>query len=350
MARPVPGASSRPTLRDVASVAGVSIKTVSRVVNGESGVRAHKVEAVRRAVAELGYRTDVGASSLRRADGRTAAVGAILQDLANPFSAAVHRALEDAAREHDMIVFAGSVDEDPERERRLVRAFTGRRADGLVVVPASAEHSHLAQEVGEHTPVVFVDRLPAGFPADAVVTDNVEGAAAAVAHLAAGGHRRIAFLGDLTSISTARARHEGYCLAMQRLGLPVGEDVVVQDLHEQQAVERTVRALFRLRTPPTALFTAQNYVTVAAVRTLQALGLEQRVALVGFDDFPLAELVRPGVTVIAQDPDEIGRRAAAILFARLDGDDRPPRVDVVPTRLVVRGSGEIPPPATVRAV
>jgi LacI family transcriptional regulator len=131
---------------------------------------------------------------------------------------------------------------------------------------------------------------------------------------------------------------------MRRLGLGVVEGLVVQDLHEQQAVEQATRDLMTLAEPPTALFTAQNYVTVAAVRTLQALGLEQRVALVGFDDFPLAELVRPGVTVIAQDPDEIGRRAAAILFARLAGDDRPPRVDVVPTRLVVRGSGEIGPP------
>ena len=139
----------------------------------------------------------------------------------------MHRALEDAAREHDMIVFAGSVDEDPERERRLVKAFTGRRADGLVVVPASAEHSHFALEVGEHTPVVFVDRLPSGFPADAVVTDNVEGADAAVSHLAAHGHRRVAFLGDLSSISTARARHEGYGRAMRRLGLTVVEELIV---------------------------------------------------------------------------------------------------------------------------
>jgi LacI family transcriptional regulator len=335
--------SSRPTLRDVAGLAGVSLKTASRVVNGEKGVVAAKVQAVERAVRQLDYRPDIAASSLRRADGRTAAVAALLEDLANPFSAEVHRALEDAARQRNVLIFAGSVDEDPERERQLVRAFTDRRADALVIVPASQDQAYLARAVPEGTPVIFVDRPPSGYAADAVVTDNADAAAAAVDHLAERGHRRIAFLGDLAKIATARDRFAGYARALAMRALPAPPHLAAYDLHSHPTAEAAVDRMLDGPDPPTALFTAQNNITVAAIRCLQRRGLESRVALVGFDDFPLAELLRPGVTVMTQDPTTIGRTAAEILFARLEGDTSPPRTAVVPTRLVVRGSGEIPP-------
>ncbi len=173
----------RPTLKDVAALAGVSMKTVSRVINGEPGVAPAKVESVEQAVRQLDYRPNLTASSLRRLDGRTAAVAALLEDLANPFSAELHRALEDVAHDHDVLLFAGSLDESPEREKQLVRAFTSRRADALIIAPASSDQSYLAYEVPEGTPVVFVDRAPVGFDADAVVADNVEGARRAVTHL-----------------------------------------------------------------------------------------------------------------------------------------------------------------------
>lgn len=325
----------------MAQLAGVSIKTVSRVVNGEPGVVEAKVEAVREAVRELDYQQNVAASSLRRADGRTAAVAALLEDLANPFSAGVHRAIEDAARERNVLIFAGSVDENPDRERQLVRAFTARRADALIIVPATDDHRYLANEVHEGTPVVFVDRPPVGFPADCVMVDNRDGASRAVRHLAEHGHQRIGFLGDLTTIPTARQRYDGYVGALSLAGLSVPADLVVHNLHEQGLAEDAVRRLLELPEPPTALFTAQNNITVAAVRVLQRLGLQSSVALVGFDDFPMAELLEPGVTVIAQDPARIGRTAAEILFARLAGDTSPRTTRIIPTELVQRGSGEI---------
>ncbi len=336
--------SSRATLRDVAALAGVSIKTVSRVVNGEPGVGAEKLVAVRRAVAQLDYRPNHSASSLRRADRRTSAVGAVLDDLANPYSAEVLRALEDSARERDVLVFAGSVDGDPDRERELVRAFSSRRADALVLVPVTEQQGYLEREIEVGTPVVFIDRAPTGFRADCVVTDNVEGAAHAVRHLAARGHRRIAFLGDARRLPTARDRFNGYLEAMASLGLPVPSQLVARDLLTPNLAERATDRFMSSDDPPTALFTSRNDITIAAVRCLQQRGLERRTALVGFDDFPLADLVRPGVTVMAQDPTAIGRHAAELVFARLAGDHSPARTAVVRTRLVQRGSGEVPPP------
>ncbi len=342
---------ARATLRDVAALAGVSVKTASRVVNGERGVVSAKVSAVKQAVLQLDYRPDQRAASLRRADGRTAAVAALLEDLANPFFAEVHRALEDSARERDVLIFAGSVDEDPERELSLIRAFTARRADALVIAPATEHQGYLAGEVPSDTPVVFVDRRPTGFSADAVLADNVEGSLTATRHLADHGHRRIAFLGDSQQIYTARERLAGHVRAVLDLGLDRDRDLTAVGLLDQGAAGAALDRMLSLPDPPTAIFTAQNNLTVAAIRTLQARGLEQQVALIGFDDFPLADLVCPGVTVLAQDPAEMGRRAAERVFARLGGDSSPPVEVVVPTRLVARGSGELParPPRRARA-
>lgn len=333
------GAKARPTLRDVALLAGVSPKTVSRVVNGEAGVSAPKTAAVQRAIAQLDYRPNFTASSLRRSSGRSAAIAAVLEDLANPFSAALHRALEDAARERGVLIFAGSVDENPDRERDLIHAFTMRQADALVVAPASDDQSYLAGEVNAGTPVVFVDRPPVGLPVDAVLADNHDGAASAVHHLVAHGHRNIAYLGDLQTIPTARQRFQGFREALADHGLR--PSAAVHDLHTERESEQAAHRLLSADSPPTALFTSQNLVTIGAIRALRQLGRQHDVALVGFDDFPLADLLQPAVTVIAQDPSEMGRVAASLIFRRLDGEQWRPRPHLVATRLIPRGSGEI---------
>jgi len=321
---------SRATLRDVALLAGVSPKTVSRVVNREPGVTEAKVTAVTAAIEKLGYRPNFTASSLRRAGGRTATIGVVLENVANPFSSSLHRAMEDVAREHGVSILAGSVDEDPARERDLINIFAGRQVDGLVVAPASGNQGYLTTELLAGTPVVFVDRPPVGIQADTVVIDNRAGARRAVEHLIAHGHHTIGYLGDLRSIATARDRLQGYRDALADQGIRPGP--VVENVHTEREAEQAVHRLLAGNRPPTALFTAQNLVTIGAIRALRALRRQHAVALVGFDDFPLADLLEPGVTVVAQDPAALGRHAAELLFARLEGDDSPPRRIVVPTR------------------
>ncbi len=321
-------------MNDVARTAGVSLKTVSRVVNGETTVAADLAARVRAAVASLDYRPHLGASMLRRNDRRTRTIGILLEDVANPFSAALHRAIEDQARGHGMQVLTGSLDEDPERERDLAAAFAERQTDGLILAPTGADLGHLAAHTA--MPVVFVDRTPTGFTGDTVVSTNISGAAGAVRHLVARGHRRIAFLGDHRRLSTAHDRHLGYLRALGRQAGPV-----VHDLHDPTAAERATIAMLRGPDPPTAIFAAQNTITIGAVRALRRLGRQHAVALVGFDDFPLADLLDPPVTVVAQDPSRMGRTAAAALFERIDGHDGPPREIRIPTTLIPRGSGEL---------
>jgi LacI family transcriptional regulator len=298
---------------------------------------------VRTAIEELKFQPNAGARSLRRSDGRTSSIGLLLQDVSNPYSASVQRAVEDEARPRGVLVFSGSLDEDPARERELVRAFTARRADGLLIVPASSDQGYLELEVQAGTAIVCIDREARGLAVDSVITTNAAGAAEGTRHLAAGGHRRIAYLGDRWAILTARQRYEGYRAALETLRIPLDPSLVVHDLHDPAAADGSVMALLDRQDPPTALFTAQNLVTIGAIRALRRVGRERSVAVLGFDDFPVADLLSPGVSVVAQDPVAMGGLAAAILFRRIAGDARPPQTHVVPTALIRRGSGEIPP-------
>lgn len=341
------GAAVRaPTMRDVAALAGVSIKTVSRVVNREPGVSPELASRVLDAVALLGYRHNLTASSLRRADQKTATIGLLLDDSSNPFSSELLRAIEDVAWERGTLALAGSSDEDPDRQRELLHALVSRRVDGLIAVPASGNQSNLLRERLLGRPMVLVDR-PAP-EADSVTVDNRAGAARALRHLVAHGHRRVAFLGDLRSLWTATERYAGYVEGLAAEGIALDPHLVVMDVRGVDAAERAVSALLSSAEPPTALLTGQNLITIGAIHALQRLGLQHRVALVGFDDFPLADLLDLRVSVVAQDPTAIGRAAAELLFARLDGDRRPPQQVVVPTRLIARGSGELRPDAPLR--
>jgi LacI family transcriptional regulator len=330
-------------MRDVAALAKVSIKTVSRVVNGESGVTPRLARQVLAASERLNYRHNLTASSLRRSDGRSATIGVVLEDVANPFCSALSRSIEDVAVRRGVLVLAGSSDEDGDRERKLVSAFASRRVDGLIIQPSSEDHSYLLTERKAGTAIVFVDRPPAFFDADTVLTDNAAGVRRGVRHLVEHGHRRIGYLGDLHKIVTAAERHRGFVEELADHRIDVDETLVRLDLRGIERAEAAAIELLRLPNPPTALFAGQNLITIGVFRALRRLEVHQRVALIGFDDILLADLLQPGITVIAQDPAAIGRTASEMLFRRLDGDQSPSEHRIVLTRLIPRGSGEIAP-------
>jgi LacI family transcriptional regulator len=327
-------------MSDVARLAGVSIKTVSRVVNAEPGVHAETAERVLAAIERLGFRRNVGALNLRRGSS-TGTIGLVLEDVANPFYSGLTRAAEEVARQHGRQVLTGSSDEDATRERELSLEFCARRVDGLIVVPASRQHAYLAPEITSGLPVVFVDRPPGDVVADTVLVDNLAGAATAVAHLAGHGHRRIAFLGDAPDIFTAGERLRGFREGCVRAGIPYDERLVAMGPHTRAGMPDVLARLLGGPSPATAVVTGNNRITVLVLRALA--GARRRPALVGFDDFELADLLDPPVSVVTSDPGLLGQTAAELLFARLDGDTSPPRRIVLPVRLVPRGSGEVGP-------
>jgi LacI family transcriptional regulator len=331
----------RPTMKDVASLAGVSLSTVSRVVNGEKA-RSDLTARVHHAVGMLGYRRDLTASTLRRADRVSASIGIVVADVANPFFAAVVRGVEEVARERGVLSFIGSSDEEPARERELTHALGGRRVDGLIVVPTAGDQSHLLADRQVGLALAFVDRPPRYLDADAALSDNHGGVTTAVRHLLGAGHRRVAFLGDRERLFTTAERLRGYRETLAEAGIVADDALVRLDLSAPGAAESATSGLLARAEPPTAVVTGQNFVTVGAVHALRAAGRQHEVALVGFDDIPLADAVDPGLTVIAQQPLVLGRRAAELLFSRIDGYDGPSRSVVVPTELIPRGSGELP--------
>src|SRR3954466_3751425 len=333
----------RPTMREVAAVAGVSLSTVSRAINDDPKVDPDLAAKVRDAVAMLGYRRDVTATTLRRADRLSASIGLVFDDVANPFHATLHRGIEDVARDRGVLAFAGSSDEEGERERDLVHAFLARRVDGLVIVPAGSDHGYLLRDREAGVALVFVDRPPGFIDADVVLSDHAGGARAATAHLLVAGHRRIGYLGDRQRIHSAAERLRGHTEALAAGGAPYDPALVRMELEDSAMAARATAELLALDDPPPAVVAAQNLITLGAVSALRTRGVQHEVALVGFDDLPLADAVDPGLTVVAQDAGGLGRAAAERLFAQLDGDGGPSRQTVLPTTLIARGSGEIAP-------
>jgi LacI family transcriptional regulator len=340
----VPTRRARATIRDVAALAGVGIKTVSRVINDEANVSPQMRDRVQRAISTLNFKPHQGAGALRRGDRKTLTLGLLVDAVDNPFSASISRAVEHVASARHTAVFAASVDDDPDREHELVEALTRRRVDGLILTTITADHGYLQTEREQGMPIVFVDRPPVGLAVDAVLSNNYEAAYEATRHLIDRGHRAIAHLGDELTISTARDRRRGFTDALVGAGLGESTGWHTDHLRSADEAYAAVVELLGRSDPPTALFTSQNVVTIGAVRALHQLGRQHDVALIGFDDLTLADTLVPSLTVMAQDPNRMGVLAAERLFARLDGDRSPAETYVVPARLIVRGSGEIPPP------
>jgi LacI family transcriptional regulator len=306
-------------MKDVASRAGVALKTVSRVVNGEPGVTPETARRVLGAIADLGFRRNESARLLRT--GRTATLGFIADTWTNSEHAAVYRGLENTAREHGYLLYCGSTDADPEREERLALAMCARRVDGLIIIPTPGSHDYLVSEIEAGVATVFVLRPPELVRADTVLPDERGGARAAVAHLIAQGHHQIGFLGGPDGHRSRTLRAE-CAAALSLAGLPVNQALL------NLSVEGLAKA------EVTAVFCADQERSRDALRA----AFPRPVAIVGFGDFELADLVSPPVSVVSYDPVLIGRSAGELLIRRLAGDQAPPRRIEVPVRLVVRSA------------
>jgi Transcriptional regulators len=329
----------RPTLRDVSAIAGVSPKTVSRVINQDRGVAPATAERVRAAIRELGFHPNPVARSLRM--GRDDAIGLIVENIADPFFAEVTGAVEEIARERGMFVIITSSGYAPENERVAIGGLTDRRVAGLIIVPTSGDHSYLG-EPPLRMPAVFADRPPIQHDSDTVLSDNEGGARMATAHLLGYGHRHIAFVGDRLHVYTTRLRYQGFRTAMLEAGVPVDDRLVRVDALGAQNSTAVMLDLLAGDPAPTAVISGNARASLGVVRALHLSGRTD-VAHVSFDDFHAAESLNPPVTAISQDPQRLGRRAAELLFDRINGETAPPRRVVLPVRLIIRGSGELSP-------
>jgi LacI family transcriptional regulator len=329
----------RATIIDVAREAGVSATTVSHVLNGTRSVAEPTKQRVLAAIERLNYEVNSLAQSLK--SDRSQTVGLLVTDISNPFFTSLVRGAEDVANASGYSVMLCNTDEKPEKELTYLRMLRRKRVDAILMAPTGVPQPLVDQLIGLGFPLVYFDRPAPGAASDTVLVDNVGGAHEAVSHLLSLGHRRVGVITGLFGVGTTNERLDGYMRAMDEHGMPVDRALVRQGNSRLDGGFREMLALLDLRDPPTAVFSTNNLMTLGALGALQSrrVAVPDQMAIVGFDDFEWAAVLRPRITAVAQPTYEIGATATRMLIERIEdrGGSEPRRV-VLPTRLIVRES------------
>ena len=323
-------------MSDVAKLARVGTMTVSRVLKGNVPVSDETKSRVLDAVAKLNYLPNEIARSLR--EQRTRQIGIIVPNLHDPFFAVCTGAISLVAKQHSYSTIITTSDENPQTELMEAKRMLRRNIEGLIIIPARGQ-TLLNDPEFEQTPIVTLDRPVAGSPFDSVVVENKHGAQLGVEHLIAHRHRRIACLGLTSELWTMRQRQQGYCAAMEAAKLKVDSHILTECAPDTL---QTIRMLLQRKAPPTAIFCCNNLTTRNTLHALSTLKIRipEEVALIGFDDFEMADIIQPAVTVVRQPSDTMGRIGAELLLSRLTAakrQNKPKRI-VLPVELVVRSS------------
>jgi LacI family transcriptional regulator/LacI family repressor for deo operon, udp, cdd, tsx, nupC, and nupG len=327
------------SLVEVARRAKVSISTVSRTINQTGKISQETQEHVRRVMRELGYKPNRVARRLR-AGGKCHLLGLIIPNIQNPFFADLARGVEDVAFRNNYAVLLCNYDEDADKERFYLDVMQQESVDGIILPPIHEQDPAVWRVVRSGMPVVCVDRSLADAPIDRVEIDNRRGAFDAVNHLIQRGHRRIGVISGPADSSTGRERLAGCRQAQEQAGLALTADLIRYGDYKQESGRSLTADLLALPEPPTALFVSNNLMTIGAIEAIHALRLRipEQVALVGFDDLPLAAVFNPPLTVVRQPAYDAGRSAAELLFQRLETPARPPTSLVLLPELIVRRS------------
>ncbi len=334
------------TIYQVAARAGVSVATVSRMINASGYVGARSRERIESAMKQLHYEPNSLARSLTTK--QTEMLALLVTDISDPFSAQIARGVQDIAREVGYIPIICSIDDDPQIEIETVRSLRRKRVDGIILTSLTQTHGASSEDHVRvlHTlceqglAVVCIGRPPMHPRADVVTTDTGMGARSAVAHLAALGHRRIGFIGGQIRLGVALGRLTGYREGLAVAGLSADVRLVREGYLDEASGGRETRALLALPDPPTAIFCVNDRTAFGVLSALDEMGLAvpDDIAVVGFDDVPLASLVHPALTTVRQPAQEIGRQAATYLLERIAHPDTPHQRSVLPCELVVRRS------------
>ncbi len=327
------------TIKDVAAHAGVSVATVSAVINSNKYVSPGLAQRVHESITALDYECNGLAQGLKKHTSHT--IGLIISDITNPFFTSVVRGVEDVASARGYSLILGNTDEDLKKEMSYMRLLESKRADGLIVAVTLGNHAYLRSWPTHRLPLVSIDRLPSELGIDAVLLDNVAGARQAVEHLITLGHERIGIVTGLPSITTTQERLTGYKQALEAHGIPLDPALIAEGNSRIDGGERgALQLLTQETTRPTALFVTNGQMIIGALQAINQVGLHcpQDIALVGFDDFAWAAVMHPRLTTVRQPTYEIGQKAAQLLFERLEKRDAAPQVVRLQPRLIIRES------------
>ncbi|GCD38507.1 LacI family transcriptional regulator [Streptomyces chrestomyceticus JCM 4735] len=325
------------TMVDVARQAGVSVATVSHVLNETRPVRPDTRAAVLKAIDELGYTHNTLARSLVTA--RTRSIGLAVSAISNPYFTEILQGVEAGALEAGYSLLIADPHDDPAHEQKVVRLLHERRVDGMIVAPSAEPAGMVEYLTRRKVPAVFLDRL-VGDAYDQVCAENTAPVRQLVEHLADLGHTRIGLVAGLPGLSTTTERVQGYREGLRARGLPFAPELLAGGNSEAEGAQDAIRHLLAAPEPPTAVITANNAMTIGTLRALRDLGLDvpRDIALACFDDFSWADLFAPRLTAISQPSKEIGAAAVRLLLERLEEPDRPPRTLRLPCTYVHRAS------------
>lgn len=327
-----------PTIKDVAKRAGVSVSTVSRVLNNHPHVSGELTERVLAAIDELNYRPSRVAQRLRAT--HSTLVGVIFSDITNPFYIHVLRGIEHVLSLGGSSVLIGNADANTDREASFIRLMQTEDVGGLVIAPTREDSHALASAIEEGLAVVVIDRRMRNVEVDTVVVNNFEGSLKAIHHLIQLGHTRIGVVSGPLHLTSGRERYAGYLQAMTDAGLRVDSSLTCFGDYRQSSGYELAQQLMCLPDPPTAMFVANNQMTIGALNAIHEAGrnIPSDIAVVGFDDLSWAISLNPPLTTVAQPAFEIGDNAARLLLERIADPLRPKHTVVLETELIVRAS------------
>lgn len=333
--------TNKPTIQDVAKKAGVSIATVSRVINQLGGVRKATEERILKAIDELQYiRSAVARSMIMK---KTKTIGIIVPDINNPFFPLVVSGVEQKARERGYFTFLCSTNESVDIEDEILKVSLERGVDGLIITPANESGAHLKILKDQKIPTVAVDRTIHSFNVDTVLIDNELGAYEATKHLIQQGHQSIATICGPLNTTPGYERYKGYKKALDEFGIEAKSEFVLEGNFMEYSGYELTRNLYDLQERPSAIFVANNLMSIGCIKALSDLDwqLGIQVGFVGFDDVDIATFTKPALTVVSRPMRNLGEIAFQLLDERMNMvEEQPARKFVLAPHLVVRDSSK----------
>lgn len=328
------------SMNDVAKRAGVSIATVSRVLNNNGNVNDATRAKIKKAIKDLKYQPSRVAKRLRSKSISSNLLGVLIPDIENPFYVDVLRGIEEMAYSNNYAIIMCNFGQDEKKEKLYLEILQSEAIDGLVVAPAHEDDPRLKKMVKDGLPVVCVDRGLKDANVDVVLVDNVTGAYNAVDYLIKSGYRRIAYIGGLLAIPSTTLREKGYRKALTENGIPFDKELVKFGDSKHRSGVKLCEELLSLPNPPNALFTGNNLITLGALETIHKwkLKIPEDIAIVGFDDMQWSSSLNPPLTAVRQPAMEIGKRAVELLLQRIKDPGRSSIQMTLNTELMKRSS------------
>jgi DNA-binding LacI/PurR family transcriptional regulator len=329
-----------PSMNDVAKKAGVSIVTVSRVVNNNSNVNEATRTKVLKAIKELKYQPSRVAKRLRSKSISGNLLGIMIPDIQNPFYVDVLRGIEDIAYKHRYAIIVSNFGQDEKKERMYLDILQSESIDGLIVAPAHENDSKVKEVLKTGLPMVCVDRGLKDVDVDVVLVSNQKGSYDAVSHLISQHYKKIAFIAGKPQIPSSRLREKGYTQALEENGIPIDQKLIKRGDSTHESGVKLCEELIKMKNPPDAILTGNNLITLGALETIHKYGLSipKDIAIIGFDDMNWSNSLNPPLTAVRQPAYEIGKRAAELLIQRIDDPTRPSIQMMLNTELIIRKS------------